>query len=294
MRAGRTCTVAGHKSHPYTFYIGVCNGGVWKTTDAGTTWTPIFDDQPTQSIGAIAIAPSNPQIIYVGSGEGLHRPDLSVGDGIYKSTDAGRTWTHLGLRDGQQITEIAVDPRNPDRLFVAVLGHPYGPNPERGIYRSTDGGRTFTQVLTRGENIGARDVDIDPSNPEIVYATFWEDRQGPWENAAWNGTGGGIFKSTDGGDHLAAAHERPAAGAAPCRDHHRAEPTAAPVRDRGDGWRRPSQAQGRRSRRRWRCWRRVLSIGRRRRDVDEADDRQPRRQPARLRIQCRRLSRQSR
>ena len=199
MRASRTCTVAGHKSHPYTFYMGVCNGGVWKTTDAGTTWTPIFDEQPTQSIGSIAIAPSNPQIIYVGSGEGLHRPDLSIGDGIYKSTDAGRTWTHLGLRDGQQIPEIVVDPRNPDRLFVAVLGHPYGPNPERGIYRSTDGGQTFTQVLTRGENIGARDVDIDPSNPEIVYATFWEDRQGPWENAAWNGTGGGIFKSTDGG-----------------------------------------------------------------------------------------------
>ena len=199
MRASRTCTVAGHKSHPYTFYMGVCNGGVWKTTDAGNTWTPIFDDQPTQSIGTLAIAPSNPQIIYVGSGEGLHRPDLSVGDGIYKSTDAGKTWTHLGLRDGQQIPEIAVDPRNPDRLFVAVLGHPYGPNAERGVYRSTDGGRTFTQVLTRGENIGARDVDIDPSNPDVVYATFWEDRQGPWENAAWSGTGGGVFKSTDGG-----------------------------------------------------------------------------------------------
>ncbi len=198
-RASRTCAVAGHKSHPYTFYMGVCNGGVWKTTDAGNTWTPIFDDQPTQSIGTIAIAPSNAEIVYVGSGEGLHRPDLSVGDGVYKSTDGGKTWTHLGLRDGQQIPEIAIDPRNPDRLFVAVLGHPYGPNAERGVYRSTDGGRTFTQVLTRGENIGARDVDIDPSNPDVVYATFWEDRQGPWENAAWNGTGGGMFKSTDGG-----------------------------------------------------------------------------------------------
>ena len=199
-RASRTCTVTGHRSHPYTFYMGVCNGGVWKTTDAGTTWTPIFDQQPTQSIGSIAIAPSNPQIIYVGSGEGLHRPDLSVGDGVYKSADSGKTWTHLGLREAQQIPEIAVDPTDPDRLFVAVLGHPYGPNPDRGIYRSTDGGRTFTQVLTRGENIGARDVDIDPSNPSIVYATFWEDRQGPWENAAWNGTGGGVFKSIDGGD----------------------------------------------------------------------------------------------
>jgi len=199
MRGGRTCAVAGHRSRPYTFYIGVCNGGVWKTTDAGTTWTPVFDDQPTQSIGALAIAPSDPNVIYVGSGEGLHRPDLSVGDGLFKSIDAGRTWTHLGLRDAQQITEIAVDPRDADRLFVAVLGHPYGPNTERGIYRSVDGGRTLTQVFARGENTGARDVDLDPSNPDIVYATFWEARQGPWENAAWGGTNGGVFKSVDGG-----------------------------------------------------------------------------------------------
>ena len=147
LRGGRTCAVSGHRRTPYTFYIGVCNGGVWKTTDAGTTWTPIFDDQPTQSIGAIAVAPSDPNVIYVGSGEGLHRPDLSVGDGLYKSTDAGRTWTHLGLRDAQQIAEIAVDPRDPNRLFVAVLGHPYGPSAERGIYQSTDGGRTLTRVL---------------------------------------------------------------------------------------------------------------------------------------------------
>jgi len=199
MRGGRTCAVAGHRSHPFTFYIGVCNGGVWKTTDAGTTWISIFDDQSTQSIGAIAIAPSDSNVIYVGSGEGLHRPDLSVGDGLFKSTDGGKTWTHLGLREAQQITEIAIDPRDPDRLFVAVLGHPYGPSAERGIYRSTDGGRTLTQVFTRGENTGARDVDIDPSNPAIVYATFWEARQGPWENAAWGGTNGGVFKSVDGG-----------------------------------------------------------------------------------------------
>ncbi|HSC26656.1 MAG TPA: hypothetical protein VLD67_05250 [Vicinamibacterales bacterium] len=199
MRGGRTCAAAGHRSHQFTFYIGVCNGGIWKTTDAGTTWIPIFDDQPTQSIGALAIAPSDPNVIYAGSGESLHRPDLSVGDGLYRSSDAGRTWIHLGLRDAQQITEIAIDPRNPDRVFVAVLGHPYGPNAERGIYRSTDGGRTLTQVFTRGEDTGARDVDLDPSNPDVVYATFWEDRQGPWENAAWRGTNGGIFKSSDGG-----------------------------------------------------------------------------------------------
>jgi photosystem II stability/assembly factor-like uncharacterized protein len=199
MRGGRTKSAAGVPSQPNVFYIGVCNGGVWKTTDYGRTWQPIFDDQPTGSIGAIALAPSNPDIIYVGSGEGLQRPDLSVGDGVYKSTDAGKTWTHLGLRDGQQIPQIAVDPHNPDRLFVAVLGHPYGPNEERGIYRSTDGGRSFQKVLGKDENTGGSDVAIDPANPDIVYAAMWEAREGPWENAAWGGTGGGIFKSTDGG-----------------------------------------------------------------------------------------------
>ena len=170
-----------------------------KATDYGRTWQPIFDQQPTGSIGAIVVAPSDPQIVYVGSGEGLHRPDLSVGDGIYKSTDGGVTWTHLGLRDGQQISQMAVDPRDPDRLFVAVAGHPYGPNPERGIYRSVDGAKTFEKVLYKNENIGAAGVTIDPSDPNIVYATLWEAREGPWENAGWNGTGGGIFKSTDGG-----------------------------------------------------------------------------------------------
>ena len=190
---------SGVPSQPNVFYVGAVNGGVWKTNDFGRTWQPIFDQQPTGSIGAIVVAPSDPQIVYVGSGEGLHRPDLSVGDGIYKSTDAGATWTHLGLRDGQQISQMAVDPRDPNRLFVAVAGHPYGPNPERGIYRSTDGGKTFEKVLYKNENIGAAGVVIDPSDPNIVYATLWEAREGPWENGEWNGTGGGIFKSTDGG-----------------------------------------------------------------------------------------------
>jgi photosystem II stability/assembly factor-like uncharacterized protein len=200
-RGGRTRGVAGVPSQPNVFYIGVCNGGVWKTNDYGRTWQPIFDDQPTGSIGAIAVAASDPNVVYVGSGEGLHRPDLSVGDGIYKSTDAGKTWTHLGLRDGQQIPQLAVDPRDPSKVFAAVAGHPYGPNKERGVYRSTDGGQNFTKVLPTSddENIGASDVLIDPSNPEIVYATLWEAREGPWENGAWNGAGGGIFKSTDGG-----------------------------------------------------------------------------------------------
>ncbi len=183
-RGGRTKSAAGHPSQPYTFYIGVCNGGVWKTTDAGRTWTPIFDEQETGSIGAVVVAPSDPNIIYVGSGEGLARPDLSVGDGVFKSTDAGKTWTHLGLRDAQQIPNIAVDPKNADRLFVAVAGHPYGPSRERGIYRSMDGGRTFQPVLQKDENVGGADVDIDPSDPNVVYATLWEERLGPWEDAA--------------------------------------------------------------------------------------------------------------
>jgi photosystem II stability/assembly factor-like uncharacterized protein len=198
-RASRTVAAAGHRAQPHTFYMAAVNGGVWKTTDAGRTWAPIFDDQPTGSIGSLAVAPSDPNTVYAGSGEGLHRPDLSTGDGFYRSTDAGRTWTHLGLRDAQQIPRIDVDPRSADRVFVAALGHPYGPNAERGIFRSTDGGRTFQRVLYKDENTGGNDVDIDPSDSDIVYATMWEERQGPWENAVWAGTGGGIFKSTDGG-----------------------------------------------------------------------------------------------
>jgi photosystem II stability/assembly factor-like uncharacterized protein len=198
-RGGRTRAVAGVPSQANVFYIGVCNGGVWRTTDYGRTWTPIFDDQSTGSIGAVAVAPSNPNIIYVGSGEGLQRPDLSVGDGIYKSSDAGKTWEHLALRDGQQIRNIAIDPREPNKLLVAVVGHPYGPNEERGIFRSTDGGKTFQKTLYKDENTGASDVLLDPTNPNIAYAALWEARQGPWENAAWNGTGAGIYKSHDGG-----------------------------------------------------------------------------------------------
>jgi photosystem II stability/assembly factor-like uncharacterized protein len=198
-RGGRTRAVAGVAGQPNVFYVGAVNGGVWKTTDFGRTWRPIFDDQPTGSIGAIEVAPSDPNVLYVGSGEGLHRPDLSVGDGIYKSVDAGRTWTHLGLRDGQQISWISVDPHDANRLFVAVAGHPYGPNPERGIFRSLDGGQTFDKVLSKDENVGGNDVKIDPVSPNVVYATLWEAREGPWENGDWNGTSGGVFKSTDGG-----------------------------------------------------------------------------------------------
>src|SRR5262249_15221400 len=198
LRAGRTKALAGVPSQPFTFYIGMGNRGVWKTTNAGRTGTPIFDAQAAGSIVSIAGARSDPNIVYVGSGEGLQRPDLAIGDGMYKSTDAGRTWTHLGLRDSQQIARVEVDPKNPNRLFVAALGHPYGPNEERGIFRSTDGGQTVQKVLYRDENTGGKDVDIDPSDPSIVYAVLYEGRQGPWENGAWSGVGG-IFKSTDGG-----------------------------------------------------------------------------------------------
>ncbi len=198
-RGGRTRAISGVPSQPNVFYTAQVNGGVFKTTDFGRTWNPIFDDQPTGSVGALAVSLSNPDIIYVGSGEGLHRPDLSIGDGIYKSIDAGKTWTHLGLRDGQQIAQLALDQHNPDRLFVAVAGHPYGSNEERGIFRSLDGGKSFEKVLYVDENTGGADVQIDPSNPEIVYASLWEGREGPWENSAWSGGNGGIFKSIDGG-----------------------------------------------------------------------------------------------
>ena len=153
-------------SQPNVFYIGFDNGGVWRTTDYGSTWQPLFDREATGSIGAIAVAPSDPNIIYVGSGAGIIRPDLATGDGIYKSTDAGTTWTHLGLRDSQMIADIEVDPRNPNRLFVAALGHPYGPNAERGIFRSTDGGRTFEKVLYKDEYTSGNDVRIDPDRPQ--------------------------------------------------------------------------------------------------------------------------------
>ena len=200
-RGGRTVAATGVPNNPNLFYIGVNNGGVWKTTDAGRTWFPIFDSQPTGSIGALAVAPSNPNVIYVGSGEGLRRPDLSTGDGIYKSTDAGNTWQHLGLRDGQQIANILIDPQDPNRVFVAVLGHPYGPNSERGVFRSTDGGETWQKILYKDDDIGAADLAFDPKNPQIIYTDLWSSRRPPWTTGnPLEGHSGGLFKSTDGGE----------------------------------------------------------------------------------------------
>ncbi len=175
-RAGRTRALAGVPSQPNVFYIGGVDSGVWKSDDYGETWNPIFDDQPTGSIGAIAVADSDPNIIYVGCGEGLPRPDLAIGDGMYKSTDAGKTWTHLGLHEAQQSPAIACAAQDPTRVFVAVLGHPYGANAERGIYRSTDGGANFEKVLGRDNDTGGNDVEIDPTNSKIMFASLWPTR----------------------------------------------------------------------------------------------------------------------
>ncbi|MFI5151188.1 MAG: WD40/YVTN/BNR-like repeat-containing protein [Bacteroidia bacterium] len=198
-RGGRTVGACGIPKQPNVFYTGVNNGGVWKTTDYGRTWHPLFDSQSTGSIGDVVVSPSNPSVIYAGSGEGIQRPDLSVGNGIYKSADGGKTWINTGLNDGLQIGGLSIDPSNENRLFAAVLGHPYGPNTERGIFRTLDGGKTWEKVLYLDENTGAIQVTLDPSNPQTVYADLYAARQAPWENGQWEGPGSGLYKSTDGG-----------------------------------------------------------------------------------------------
>jgi len=198
---GRTVAVAGVPTLPNVAYVGATDGGVWRTENYGLTWAPVFDGQDTQSIGAIAVAPTDASLIYVGSGEGLRRPDLSTGDGVYKSTDGANTWTHLGLRDSQQIAKIIVDPHDANRLFVAALGHPYGPNAERGVYRSLDGGKTFTRVLYKDENTGAIDLAFDPTNAQTVYAALWVSRRSPWHmGGEMEAPGNGLYVSHDGGD----------------------------------------------------------------------------------------------
>jgi photosystem II stability/assembly factor-like uncharacterized protein len=200
-RGGRAIAVTGVPGDPNTFYFGAVAGGVWKSTDAGDVWRPIFDHEHIASIGAIAVAPSDHNVIYVGSGEADMRSDITFGNGMYKSTDAGRTWTHIGLTDSQQIARILVDPKNPDLVYVAALGHAYGPNEERGVYRSTDGGATWTKVLDKGPSVGAVDLAMEPENPKVVYATMWNAHRPPWSQyPPVEGPGSGLYKSTDGGD----------------------------------------------------------------------------------------------
>src|SRR3989441_1526865 len=184
-RAGRARALAGVPGQPTVFYIGFDNGGLWRSSDYGSNWEPLFDHEATGSIGAIAVAPSSPNIIYVGTGAGIIRPDLATGNGMYRSNDTGRTWTQLGLAETQMIAYVDVDPTNPDRLFVAALGHPYGPNAERGIYRSTDGGRTFEKVLYKDEYTSGNEVRIVPSNPNTVYAALWQQQSPFYEYAAF-------------------------------------------------------------------------------------------------------------
>ncbi len=200
-RAGRVLAVSGVAGHPDLFYFGAVGGGVWKSTNAGRVWTPIFDQQPIASIGAIAVAPSNPKVIFVGSGEADMRSDICYGNGIYKSTDGGETWKHIGLEDSRQIGRILVDPLDANRVFVAALGHAYGPNSERGVFRSTDGGTTWQKVLYKDENTGAIDLAFDPHEAQTIYAALWQTRRPPWNvYPPSNGPGSGLYKSVDGGN----------------------------------------------------------------------------------------------
>ena len=199
-RGGRALAVSGVRGQPETYYFGAVGGGVWKTTNGGEVWQPIFDDQSISSIGALAVAPSDPQIIYVGSGEADMRSDISFGDGMYKSIDAGKTWTHLGLRDTRQIGRILVNPKDANIVLVAALGHGFGPNSERGVFRSTDGGQSWTKVLYKNEDVGAIELAADPDDSRIVYAALWNARRPAWSvYAPLTGPGGGLHKSTDGG-----------------------------------------------------------------------------------------------
>src|SRR5258706_2790379 len=199
-RAGRVNAISGVVGQPNTFYFGSVGGGLWKSTNIGRTWAPIFDGNNVASIGAIGVAPSNPEVVYVGTGEADMRDSIAFGDGMYKSIDGGRTWKHIGLESTRQIGKVLVHPRDPNVVFVAALGHVYGPHPDRGVYRSRDGGTTWPNGLFKGDVDGAIDLAFDPSNPQIVFAAMWAVRRPPWFiYAPANGPGSGLFKSVDGG-----------------------------------------------------------------------------------------------
>ncbi|MBI3402692.1 MAG: glycosyl hydrolase [Acidobacteria bacterium] len=200
-RGGRSLAAAGSVARPYEYYMGATGGGLWKTTDGGTTWQPVTDGQiSSSSVGAVAVAPSNPDVVYIGTGEADIRGNIIQGDGAYKSIDAGKTWTKIGLADTQNISRIRVHPTNPDLVYVAAFGHHAAPNPERGVFRSKDGGKTWEKVLFRDSKTGAIEIVLDPNNAEIIYAALWEASRNSWEMSS-GGPGSGLFKSTDGGDH---------------------------------------------------------------------------------------------
>ena len=201
-RGGRVLAVSGIAGDNRHFFFGAVDGGVWATQDAGRTWQPIFDREPVGSIGAIAIAPSRPATIYVGTGEADMRSDIAQGNGMYKSTDGGAHWTHIGLTDSRQIARVLVDPQDPDLVYAAVLGHPYGPNTQRGVFRSRDGGQHWSRILYKNADTGAVDLAFKPGDPKTVYATLWQTRRPPWSvYPPSNGPGSGMYVSHDGGDH---------------------------------------------------------------------------------------------
>jgi len=197
-RGGRSIAVAGSPARPFEYYFGATGGGLWKTTDGASTWFPVTDGQVrSSSVGAVAVSESNPDVVYIGMGEAQLRQNVLQGDGVYRSTDAGRSWAHVGLAETQAISRVRIHPDDPDRVYVAALGHPFGPNPERGVFRTLDGGRTWEKVLFRDERTGAIDLVFDPSDPDVLYATLWEVYRKPW--ILWSGgEGSGIFKTTDG------------------------------------------------------------------------------------------------
>ena len=199
-RGGRVVAVAGHPTEPAVFYFGACAGGVWKTDDAGTYWENVSDGFfNSAAVGAIAVADADPNVIYAGTGETTIRLDVSYGDGVYKSTDGGKTWANVGLRETRHIGKIRIHPQNPDLVYVAALGHAFGPNEERGVFRSKDGGVTWENILFRSEKAGTVDLAMDPNNPRILYAAIWETYRNFWELSS-GGPDSSFYKSTDGGD----------------------------------------------------------------------------------------------
>src|SRR5438034_6838631 len=194
----RVSAVAGVAGDPSTYYIGAASGGIWKTTDGGVHWQPIFDDQPVQSLGALAVALSDPNVVWAGTGEAWIRSHISIGNGVYKSTDAGKTWQHVGLDSTGRIARIVIHPTNPDIVYAAALGHGYGPQEERGVYRTADGGKTWTRVLFVDANTGCSDLAIDPGDPNTLFAGMWQFEVKTWHLQS-GGPGSGLWVSRDGG-----------------------------------------------------------------------------------------------